>query len=150
MIDKKIEADLKEALKNKDNQRLSVLRMMAAALHNEAINLKKKDQGLNDQEQLAVLKREVKKRKDSVSAYQAGGRGELAQKEQAEINIIEQYLPASLSETEIRKIVEDVIATMGEVNESQFGLVMKNVMTKLAGQADGSVVSQAVKDVLKK
>ncbi len=150
MFDKKIETDLKEALKNKDGQRLSVLRMIIAALHNEAINLKKKDQGLSDQEELAVLKREVKKRKDSVSAYQEGGRGELAEKEQAEISIIEQYLPANLSETEIKKIVEEVVTSMGEVNENQFGIVMKNVMAKLAGQADGSVVSQVVKDVLKK
>lgn len=146
MILKTIDTDLKEALKKREGAVISTLRMIIAALHNEAIALKKKDSGLNDQEEIAVLKREVKKRRDSVAAYEQGGRPELAQKEKEEIAIIEKYLPPSLSDEEIKKIVDEVIAEMGEVNASQFGTIMKKVMEKLAGQADGAKISQLVKE----
>lgn len=148
MILSKIEADLKEALKSKNAAVLSTLRMIVSALHNEAIALKKKEQGLNETEELAVLKREVKKRKDSYEAYEQGGRSELAAKEKEEIVVIEKYLPASLSEEEVKKVVAAVIAEMGEVSSSQFGLVMKSVLAKLKGQADGAVVARVVKEMM--
>lgn len=149
MLQEKLNSDLKEAMKNKDSAKVSVLRMLLAAIHNETIALLKKDSGLTDEEIIKVIKREVKKRKDSVEQYTAGNRPELAAAEQKEIEILNIYLPAEMSEEEVKKIVAEVIAEMGEVVPSQFGLVMKNVMAKTAGQADGGMVSKVVKEALK-
>jgi uncharacterized protein YqeY len=149
MLLEKIKSDLKEAMKNKEAEKLSVLRMLVSAINNEAITLGKKDEGLNEEEVIKILKREVKKRKDSVEQFTAGGRPELAEAEQKEIEILNVYLPAEMSEEEVKKIVTEVIAEMGEVAPSQFGLVMKTVMAKTAGQADGGMVSKVVKEVLK-
>jgi len=148
MLTTQISSDLKDAMKNKDALKVSVLRMMISAFNNEAINLMKKDQGLSDDEAIKVLKREVKKRKDSIEQYNIGGRRELADKEKSEIDIIQKYLPKELSEEELKKIVAEVIAEMGEVTPGQFGIVMKAVMAKTAGAADGAVVSRIVKENL--
>lgn len=149
MLLNKINTDLKEAMKNKDTQTVSVLRMLLAAINNEAIALKKKEAGLSAEEEMKVLKREAKKYKDSIQQYAAGGRPELAEQEKKELNILGQYLPEEMSEEEVKKIVAEVMTEMGEVAPSQFGLVMKNVMAKTAGQADGGMVSRMVKEALK-
>lgn len=146
----KINSDLKEAMKKKDTEKLSVLRMLISAFNNEAIELKKKDMGLNKEEETRVLKREAKKRKDSIQQFTAGNRPELAAKEQRELKILNEYLPAEMSEEELKKIVAVVVTEMGEVAPSQFGMVMKNVMAKTAGQADGGMVSKIVKEILNK
>jgi len=150
MLIETINNDLKDALKNRDMQALSVLRMIVSALNNEAIALKKKGQGLSQEEEIRVLKREVRKRKDSIEQYKKGGRGELAEKEEKELKILQKYLPEEMSQEEIKKIVEEVISEMGEVLPSQFGKVMGQVMAKVKGKADGAVVSKVVKEVLSK
>jgi len=148
-ITEQINNNLKEAMKNKEADKLSVLRMLNAALQNEAIAGGKKDAGLSEEEAIKVIKKEVKKRKDSIEQFTAGGRPELAANEQKEAEILAVYLPEEMSEEELKKVVAEVIAEMGEVAPSQFGLVMKNVMAKTGGKADGGMVSKAVKEVLK-
>ena len=111
------------------------------------ISLKKQD--LTDEEVLKVLKREAKKREDSIAIFTTGNRADLAAKEQAELVLIKKYLPAEMSADELRPIVASVIAETGASAPSQFGLVMKAVMTKAGGTADGAVVSKIVKEMLK-
>lgn len=148
MLLEKINNDIKQAMRDKDSEILSVLRMLVSAMNNEAIVLKKKDEGLNKEEELKILKREAKKRKDSIEQYKAGGREELAEKEKKELEILQKYLPEEMNEDEVRKIVEEVVAGMDEVLPSQFGQVMGQVMAKTKGQADGGVVSKVVKEVI--
>ena len=149
MLTVQIYTDLKLAMKNKDVLKVSVLRMLIAAFNNEAINLMKKDEGLSDEEAIKVLKKEAKKRKDSIEQFTAGNRPELAKKENEELKILSVYLPAEMSEEDLKKIVAEVIAEMGEVSPSQFGMVMKAVMAKTAGKADGGMASKVVKEVVK-
>ncbi len=146
----KINQDLKQAMKEKDARALSVLRMLISALNNEAIALKKKEEGLSEEEINRVLKREAKKRKDSIQQFIAGGRAELAEQEKEELKILNKYLPEEMSEGDIKKAVEEVISEMGEVSPSQFGQVMGKVMAKIKSQADGSMVSKVVKEMLNK
>ncbi|HPA25606.1 MAG TPA: GatB/YqeY domain-containing protein [bacterium] len=149
MLTTQITNDVKEAMKAKDAQTVSVLRMVLSAFNNEAINLMKKDEGLNDEEALKVLKKEVKKRKDSIEQYKAGNREDLAEAEVKELIVLEKYLPAEMGESEIKQIVEEVIGEMGgSVAPSQFGAVMKAVMAKTAGSADGALVTKLVKETL--
>ncbi len=150
MLQEKINNDLKEAMKNKDSAKISLLRLLLAAFYNEAITLMKKEQGLSEEEETKVLKREAKKRKDSVEQYQAGNREDLALQEEAELKLISQYLPTEMGEEELKKIVIKVIANLGTVSASQFGVVMKEVMSETKGQADGKLVSQLVQAELNK
>lgn len=143
----KINDDLKSAMRAKAEQELLVLRMLISSLKNKRIELKKQEE-LSNEEIVAVLKTEVKKRRDSISSYQDGGREDLAEKEQAEIDIIQKYLPEEMGEEAVRTVVQEVIAGMGEVSPADFGKVMGAVMGKLKNQADGSVVQRIVKENL--
>jgi len=121
--------------------------MIMAALKNKKIELGNKNE-LTDEEAAGVLKTEVKKRRDSASVYEAGNRDDLAEKEKAEIAILEKYMPAMMDEAEIEKITKDVIASLGEIGPKDFGKVMGAVMAKVKGKADGGSVNRAVKKVL--
>ncbi len=134
-----IEIDFKNALKEQAALKLSVLRMLKSALKNEAIA--KKQTELNDEEVGLVLRRELKKRQDSILAFESAGRHDLADQEKAEAIIIEAYLPALMSEEDVTKIVDSVIAS----GVNSFGLVMKEVITQTKGQADGQLVQKLVK-----
>jgi uncharacterized protein YqeY len=134
-----IEIDFKNALKEQSALKLSVLRMLKSALKNEAIA--KKQAELNDEEVSLVLRRELKKRQDSILAFESAGRNDLADQEKAEAIIIEAYLPALMAEVDIAKIVDSVIAS----GVNGFGLVMKEVMAQTKGQADGQLVQKLVK-----
>lgn len=134
-----IEIDFKNALKAQQTLKLAVLRMLKSALKNEAIA--KKQAELSDEEVVAVLRRELKKRQDSILAFESAGRNDLASTEKAEAELINAYLPALMSEEDIAKIVEEVIAS----GISGFGLVMKEVMAQAKGQADGQIVQKLVK-----
>ncbi len=138
----KLAADITEAMKQKEAVTVSVLRMLKSALHNKAIELKK--DVLSDAETLKVLGSEAKKRKDSIQAYEQGGRQELADKEQTELSIIKQYLPDQLSEEKISEIVDEVLDSIDQA-EKNIGGVMKQVMARIQGQADGQAVSDIVK-----
>jgi uncharacterized protein YqeY len=138
-----VEKDLVAALKAREAFKLSVLRMMKAALTNKKIELGKP---LDDTAAIAVLRTLVKQRHDSVEAFRKGGRDDLADKEAAEIKIVETYLPAAASEEEIGAAVEAAVAEMGAAGPKDLGKVMKAAMAKLAGKnVDGKRVSEKVK-----
>jgi len=145
MLETSIEQDFRQALKAKDEIQLSTLRMLKSALHNQKISSKKSE--LSDQEVLKIVASEVKRRRDSIIAYQEGNRPELAAKEQAEIEILTKYLPAQLSEEEIKQIVEKTMAANPEAKDN-IGLAMGKVMPQLKGRADGNLVKKIVKDIL--
>jgi uncharacterized protein YqeY len=145
-VQEKIQMQMTEAMRNKDQLRLSVLRMMKSAIKNKEID---KMKPLDDGEALSVLNTLVKQRKDSVDQFRKGGREELAQKEEAEIQIIEEYLPAAASDDDIRKAIEAVMQETDASTIKDMGKVMKATLARLAGRnADGSRVSQMVKDKL--
>jgi uncharacterized protein YqeY len=145
-LQQKIQLDLSEAMKAKDQLRLSVLRMMKTAVKNKEVE---KMKPLEDGEVISVLNTLVKQRKDSVEQFRKGGREELAQKEEAEIKIVEEYLPAAASDEEIRDAVAEAIRETGALSMRDMGKVMKATMARLAGKsADGSRVSQLVKERL--
>ena len=148
MIKEKLEADLKSALKAGESARVSVLRMVISAVRNKEIEKQKKDTGLTDDETLAVLKTEVKKRKDSVEEFRKGAREDLAVKEESEIALLQPYLPAEASDDDIEKAVEVAVRETDAANASDFGKAMKAAMAALKGRADGNRVSAAVKRVL--
>ena len=146
-IQAKIEADFKKIFKAKKEPELGVLRMLKTAIHNQEIEEKGK---LNDEKITTVLRKEIKSRKEAVSDYKKGGRQELAEKEAAEIKVIEKYLPQMLSEEKVTEVIQAVIKETGAESEKDFGKVMGQVMGKLKGQADGNLVSQLVKKELNK
>lgn len=137
-----INSDLKSAMKQSQTEATNTLRMLVSAVRNEQI-AKQKD--LSDEDVVAVVSREVKKRRDSVTQYTAAGRADLADKEQSEISILQKYLPEQLSEEQIREQVKAVVA---ENVGAPFGKVMGAAMAKLKGQADGNVVQRLVKEQL--
>ncbi|HOZ36557.1 MAG TPA: GatB/YqeY domain-containing protein [bacterium] len=138
-----IDADLKSAMLAHRQELVDLLRLLKSALKNEMISLIKSD--LTDEEALKVIRREAKKREDSIAIFTTGNRADLAAKEQAELNLIKKYLPAEMSENEVRSLVEAVLA---ESADRQFGVIMKSVMAKAGGRADGTLVSKIVKELL--
>lgn len=139
----RINEDLKTAMKNKEADRLSTLRMVKTALKNREIE---KMDALTDEEALKALQSLVKQRRDSIEQYEKAGRAELAAKEAAEIKVIEAYLPAALDEAAIAQIVDQTIKETGASSAKEMGAVMKGVMAQLSGQTvDGKVVSALVK-----
>lgn len=144
----RIQKDLTEAMKAKDELRLSVLRMMKAALHNKQVE---KMKPLEDAEALQVLQTQIKQRKDSVEQFRGGGRHDLADKETREIAIIEGYLPAGASEEEMERAIAAAVAETGANSPKQMGAVMKAAKAKLEGKTvDGKVLSDRVRDQLQK
>ncbi len=137
--------DMKQAMRAKDKETLQVIRMLKASIQNEQI---KKGQDLNDEEELTVLSREMKQRRDSLIEFEKADRTDLADKVKKEIVIVEKYLPAQLSEDEIRAIVTEAIAATGATSPKEFGKVMGAVMPKVKGKADGNQVNAIVKELL--
>ncbi len=145
----KIQKDLQDAMRAKDELRLSVLRMVNAAIQNKTIEQRAKNGGeLTDEEVVGVIRSEVKKRKDAITEFRKGNREELAQKEEKEAEILQAYLPAELSDENVEKVVGEVVAGVGEVTQKDFGRVMGEVMKRIGGQASGDRVSSAVKKLL--
>jgi len=143
----KINSDLKAAMIAKDAFSLSALRMLIAAARNKEITLRKDGAAeLSDEQVIEVVASEIKKRKDSAEAYIAGGRQELADKENAEVELLKKYLPEQMSDVELEKVVEEVIAG----GDENFGKVMGQVMARVKGKADGGKVGEMVKKLLAK
>lgn len=140
-LEARLREDLKVAMKARDTLRTSVLRMALADVTNGRIA---KGGPLDDGDVLALLKSAVKRRRDSIEQFEKGGRPELAAKERAEIEILDGYLPAQLGAADIDVVVDAVIAEMGASSKKEMGRVMKEVMARLAGRADGKVVSGIV------
>lgn len=146
-IKAKIEEDFKKSLRERKDLELAVLRMLKSAIHNKEIEEKS---SLDDEKVTAVLRKEIKARKDAILDYQKAGRKESAKKEEGEIKVIEKYLPKMLGKDEVKKIVQEVIKETKAESKKDFGKVMGQVMSKLKGQADGNLVSQLVKKELNK
>jgi len=139
----KISEDLMSAMKSREAERLSVLRMMKAAVRNKEIDLR---QEMEDAQVVQVLVSLIKQRKDSIEQFTQGGRLDLANKETAEIKVIEEYLPAAVTEEEIGAAVERIIAETGAASIKDMGKVMKACMALFAGRpVDGGKVSELVK-----
>lgn len=147
-LKEKITGDIKESLKQGKAERLSTLRMLISVIANKEIEKLKKETGLSDPEVIEVVSSEVKKRRDAVELYRKGGREDSAKKEEAEIAVLMEYLPAQLSEAEIKAIVKIAIAKTGASGEKDFGKVMKELMPQVKGKADGTLLAKLVKELL--
>ena len=140
---------MKEAMRAKDTVRLSVVRGIMASMSNESIALGRGPSGeISDEEALTIIRRESKKRKDSIEQYTAGGRPELAESEKVELAILEEYLPAQMTGDVVRPIVEKKKQELGITDKGSAGLLMKAVMVDLKGKADGAVVKKIVDSLL--
>lgn len=148
-LQQKINDDLKEAMRAKDAARLSVLRLVKAALMNSAIEKVGADGELNDADAIAVIRKQVKERQDSIESFKKGGRPELAEKENAEIAVLNAYLPQAMSAEELQSIVSETIRETGATSRAQMGAVMKALQTKVAGRADGKTLSAEVQRQLR-
>ena len=140
-----IEGDLREAMKARDAARRDALRLILNALKSSEKELQRP---LSEDEELQVLQRERKRRVEAAEAFRAGGREEQAQSEERELAILEEFMPSPLTEEEIEDIVDDAIAEVGATSIADLGRVMADVMPQIAGRADGSVVSQIVREKL--
>jgi hypothetical protein len=147
-LTEQIDADLKDAMRARDADRLGVLRMLKSAFKYAAIEKSGAEGVLDDAEATLVIRKQVKQRQDSIDSFEKGGRTELAEKEKAEIAILNQYLPAAMSPEELARLVRETAAEVGATSKAQMGLVMKALGPKIAGRADGRTVSQEVQKQL--
>ncbi|MFQ6009093.1 MAG: GatB/YqeY domain-containing protein [Candidatus Zixiibacteriota bacterium] len=143
----KIDQDMKQALKAGNKDKLTVLRGLKSDLRYRQID---KADELSDEDVIAVLSSSAKKRRESIEQFRKGGREDLAKKEQFELDIITSYLPKQLSEEELRRIISDAIAETGADSPQKVGQVMKIVIPKIKGQADGKLVNKLAMDMLAK
>lgn len=137
--------DMKEAMKNHEKDRLAVIRMVRGAIRQQEIDGQKE---LGDEDIIAVLSKEVKMRKDSMEEFKKGGREDLVEKTQAEIDVLMPYLPAQLSEEEVRELVKAAVEQTGAVTAKDMGKVMGVLMPKVKGRADGKRVNTIVRSFL--
>jgi uncharacterized protein YqeY len=141
----RIEVELKDAMKERDDSRRDALRLILNSLRSAEKELQRP---LSDDEELQVLQRERKRRIEAIEAYEAAGRDEQAEKEEDELEVLEEFMPEPLSEEELETIVDDAIAENGATSLRDLGRVMADVMPQVAGRADGSAVSQLVREKL--
>ena len=139
---------LKTAMKAGEAERRDTIRLLESALKNEAIELRKGVDELSDDEVVAILRRLTKQRRESAESYRAGGRPDLAEKEESELAIIGEYLPAALPEEELRRLVEEAKTETGASTRADFGKLMGAAMKKVAGRADGAAIKPFVEEAL--
>lgn len=162
-LKEQLQSDVKDAMRSKDTDRCSVLRMVIAAINSKGLEKRykiakenpemaedqlTKESMLNDEESLSVVISEVKKRKDAIALYQQGGRQELVDKEQVEIDMLQKYLPEQLSAEDIKKYIQESIAATGATNVKDMGKVMADLSPKIKGKADAGEVGKMVKELL--
>ena len=145
-IREQIMADVKDAMKSKDQLKLNTLRFLQAAVKNREIELR--PNAITSDEVMGVIKKLVKQRKESIEQYQNGGRQDLADQEAAELKVLEGYLPAQMGRDQNEKIVTEVIAALGAKTVKDMGPVMKEVIARTAGTADNKTVSEVIKSKL--
>lgn len=143
-----IHGDLKTAMKQGDAARRDTIRLLESALKNEAIEKRKPVTELQDEEVVAVLRRLAKQRRESAESYRAGNREDLAVKEDAELVLISEYLPAAMSEAEIRVLIAEAKTETGASSKADFGKLMGATAKKVAGRADGNTVKTLVEEAL--
>jgi uncharacterized protein len=141
----RLEDELTVAMKERDTARRDALRLILSNLRSAEKELQRP---LHEDEELQVLQRERKRRLESIEAFEAAGREEQAAKEEAELDVLEEFMPEPLSEDELERIVDDAIAEVGATSMRDLGRVMADVMPQIAGRADGSAVSQLVREKL--
>ena len=146
MLMEKIEADLKNAMKEKNEIKLSTLRMLKAALKNKEID--KKVKSLSETDILEAIQKQVKQRKDSIADFEKANRQDLIKKETAEVSILEQYLPKPFSEAELKALIQKAVETVGAKTKADTGKVMKEIMPQIVGKADGKQVNQILSTML--
>ena len=143
-LNETIANDLKDAMRAKDTVAMTALRALKSALKYAAVEKLGADGVLDDTDAMAVVRKQLKQRRDSIEQFTGGGRADLADKELAEVAILERYLPAGMSEAEVQQLVDTVIAELGATDKKQMGQVMKVLQERAAGRADGKALSQAV------
>jgi hypothetical protein len=148
MLEEKIMNDYKEAMKQRDSIKSSALNFLRAEIMNVAIAKKKAK--LDDPEIVVVIKKQIKQRQDSIEQFTKGGRMELAEKERKEFDILKAYLPPELGVEEIVRIIDECVTATGAQGIKDMGKVMKEVNARVAGQADGKLVSDLVRERLSK
>jgi uncharacterized protein YqeY len=141
----RLEGELKQAMVARDESRRDALRLILSSLRSAEKELQRP---LHDDEELQVLQRERKRRIEAAEAFRGGGREEQAQREEDELAVLEEFMPAPLSEEELEEIIDDAIAEVGATSIRDLGRVMADVMPQVSGRADGSVVSQLVREKL--
>jgi uncharacterized protein YqeY len=141
----RLETELTTAMKERDTERRDALRLILSSLRAAEKELQRP---LHDDEELQVLQRERKRRLESAEAFRAAGREEQADAEEAELDVLEEFMPEPLSEEDLERIVDDAIAEVGATSMRDLGRVMADVMPQIAGRADGSAVSQIVREKL--
>jgi uncharacterized protein len=141
----RIEDELQQAMRARDRERTDTLRMTLASLRAAEKELLRP---LKEDEELQVLQRERKRRSEAADAFRDGGRPEQAEKEERELEVIEEFMPEPMSEEDIERIIDDAIAETGATSLRDLGRVMADVMPQVAGRADGSTVSQLVREKL--
>ena len=144
-IYEKVNHEMISAAKEKDKLRLSAVRLIKTAMHNREIDLKRP---LNDEECLQLLSSMVKQRRDSIEQFRQGGRMDLVEKEEAELKVIQTFMPEQMSAEDIEKEIDDVIREVGAASIKDMGKVMKILMPRLTGKADGKLVGEKVKSRL--
>lgn len=143
----RMDKELKDAMRSKDTLKLSVLRMLMAAVKNTEIA--KKVNKLGDADTIQVVQKMIKEHKESISQFEKGNRTDLVDKEKAEMEILQKYVPAQMTEEELAGIVKATVQEMGAASKADTGKVMKAVMEKIKGKADGKIVNQLVMSLLK-
>lgn len=146
MLEERIFNDYKEAMKAKDSLKTSVLSYLRAEIMNTAIAKKKKT--LEDNDCLAVIKKQIKQHQDSIAQFKQGNRNDLADKEAREMEVLESYLPPQLSESELKKIIEEIITSTGAQGPKDMGKVMKEAAARVGQSADGKLLSELVRQRL--
>jgi len=144
-LEEKLVEEMKQAMKSNDKLRLSTIRMIRSALKNKEIELRKK---LEDEEVIKVIQVMVRKGEESVEQFQIGGRADLVEKEKKEIEILKSFLPQPLSQEELLKIIDQSIQETQASSPKDIGKVMKSIMPKIGGKADGKLINQLVKERL--
>jgi hypothetical protein len=163
MISEQIKTDLIASQKAKDEVAVASLRMLKTAIMNKEIEKREKlfsieanttseeldvKSKLTDEEIIEVVSSEVKKRRDSIASFESGGRGDLAEREKQEVEVLKKYMPAELTEEEVRDIVKEVLLKTGASTIKEIGLVMKEVVPQTKGRADGNMVGRMVREEL--
>lgn len=143
----RIENDMKEALKAREETRLSVLRMIISAIRN--VEIEKNLKNVDDSEVVKILQKNLKQHRESIAQFEKGNRPDLVAKESAELKFVEAYLPKQLTDEDLTRLVKEVIAETGASSKSDTGKVMKAAMAKAQGQADGKAISAIVAALLK-
>lgn len=142
----KLNQDMKQAMKDKDKETLSVIRMIKASIQNELIKLGKDT--LSEDEELTILSREVKQRKDSLQEFKAAEREDLVNKIESELSVLQKYMPKQLTNEELETIIQSTIQEVNATSKKDMGKVMSAVMSKVKGRADGSQIKDLVLKIL--